>query len=199
MTKQAFLDLLDIDYVVLDTETTGLGSTAEIVEISILDGRTNNILLDTLVKPSVPIPADASNIHGIFDADVANSPTWEDIYPLVRKCVKDQLLVIYNVGYDTRIMDYACTQISQPNMDEYGSTGYYCAMQEYSDFIAVEDFFRKKNTWIGLGRAVANEGLKLPEGLVAHRSKADVIMVQSLIRWRFLQQGQLEPKVASHG
>jgi len=45
------------DYVILDTETTGLGC-AEIVQIGIID-LDGKILLDSLVKPSIPIPYDA--------------------------------------------------------------------------------------------------------------------------------------------
>ncbi|BCC80200.1 MULTISPECIES: 3'-5' exonuclease [Bacillus] len=52
------------NFLVLDTQTTGLGETDEIVEIAVtdLDGKT---LLNTLVKPTVPISDDATMIHGI--------------------------------------------------------------------------------------------------------------------------------------
>lgn len=40
---------------ILDTETTGLGDDAEIVEIAIID-QDKNVLLNSLVKPSKPIP-----------------------------------------------------------------------------------------------------------------------------------------------
>ena len=50
--------LLELDLVIFDTETTGLGPDAEIVEVAALkvDG---TVLLDTLLKPRQPIPADA--------------------------------------------------------------------------------------------------------------------------------------------
>src|SRR5579862_3701990 len=71
--------LADPAAVVLDTETTGLGEDY-IVEIAVLDtaGRT---LLDTLVNAQVPIPAEASAIHGIEDQDVAGSPVFAGIWP----------------------------------------------------------------------------------------------------------------------
>ncbi len=43
---------------ILDTETTGLYD-AEIVELSIID-TAGNVLLDTLVRPTRPIPAEAT-------------------------------------------------------------------------------------------------------------------------------------------
>jgi len=61
--------------VVLDLETTGKKvQTDRIVEISLLkllpDG-TNQIKTRRL-NPGIPIPAEATAIHGITDADVAN-------------------------------------------------------------------------------------------------------------------------------
>ena len=44
---------------ILDTETTGLDNQAEIVEISII-AQQGQVVLDTLVKPLRPIPADAT-------------------------------------------------------------------------------------------------------------------------------------------
>ena len=42
--------LLDRDPVVIDTETTGVGSQAEVCEIAIV-GRTGETVVDTLVRP----------------------------------------------------------------------------------------------------------------------------------------------------
>ena len=47
-------DYYNSDFVVLDTETTGLDSRAEIVEISIID-KHGNTLFDSLIKPKNPI------------------------------------------------------------------------------------------------------------------------------------------------
>lgn len=43
--------------VILDTETTGLGSDAEIVEIALIDATTLQTLYTSLVKPTSTIPA----------------------------------------------------------------------------------------------------------------------------------------------
>lgn len=54
---------LDDNRLFIDTETTGLGDDAEIVEICIIDSH-GFILLNTLVKPTKPIPDEAIAIHG---------------------------------------------------------------------------------------------------------------------------------------
>jgi DNA polymerase-3 subunit epsilon len=69
------------DWVILDTETTGI-VRAEIVEIAIINhlGETR---LDTLIKPSIPIPAEVTELHGISDAMVADAPTFPEAYPRI--------------------------------------------------------------------------------------------------------------------
>ena len=66
--------MIDIksDFVILDTETTGLNERAEIVELSIID-KNGNTLFDRLIKPKGHIPRDAEQIHGISNADVENA------------------------------------------------------------------------------------------------------------------------------
>jgi len=66
------------DILVLDTETTGLGDSAEIIEIGIING-SGEVVMNTLVKPSISIPATATAIHGITDDDLLNAPDFEDV------------------------------------------------------------------------------------------------------------------------
>ena len=60
--------------VVLDTETTGLDGHAEVIQIAVVD-RSGAVLLDSLVKPTCPVPAEATAVHGISDSDLVNAPT----------------------------------------------------------------------------------------------------------------------------
>ena len=65
-----------------DLEATGINiSTDRIVEISILkifpDGRQELKTLQT--NPTIPIPIESSLIHGIYDKDIVDSPTFKDV------------------------------------------------------------------------------------------------------------------------
>lgn len=65
-----------------DLETTGLSiATDRIVEISILkinpDGTHKSVT--KLINPTIPIPELTSAIHGIYDKDVADKPTFKDL------------------------------------------------------------------------------------------------------------------------
>lgn len=86
--------------VILDSETTGLDTTDEIVQLAIID-LSGQVLLDTYVKPSIPIPAAAQRIHGITDAMVASSPTFDQVWPQIATILAGRSTVIYNASYDT--------------------------------------------------------------------------------------------------
>jgi DNA polymerase-3 subunit epsilon len=68
--------------VFFDLETTGININADrIVEISYLKVHPNgNEESKTMrINPEMPIPAESSAIHGIYDKDVAESPTFKEV------------------------------------------------------------------------------------------------------------------------
>ncbi|WP_416775943.1 exonuclease domain-containing protein [Xenorhabdus budapestensis] len=105
--------LLKEDIVILDTETTGLKSDDEIIEISIINAY-GDVLLDTLIKPQKKIPPDETRIHGITNEDVQHKPSWNDIYKKYREIVKGKTVVIYNKSYDTKIIRQTCKKYELP-------------------------------------------------------------------------------------
>ncbi|MFM7010624.1 MAG: exonuclease domain-containing protein [Betaproteobacteria bacterium] len=97
---------------VMDTETTGLDAAKDkIVEIAGLnltkvpDGlfRAENIR-QHLVDPGMTIPAQASAVHHIIDADVRGKPPIGDIIPFY--CAKDRLVVVaHNCDFDRGFLE----------------------------------------------------------------------------------------------
>ena len=75
-----------------DLETTGISITHDrIVEIAVLKIHPNG-LKETktwLVNPTIPIPKEASDIHGIKDEDVADKPTFKEIAKKVDEFMSD--------------------------------------------------------------------------------------------------------------
>lgn len=67
--------------VFIDIESTGINPKLDrIIEISMIkiysDG--NEESLNFLINPTIPIPFDATEIHGITDSDVSEKPRFED-------------------------------------------------------------------------------------------------------------------------
>lgn len=90
-------------FVQLDTETTGLGPDDEIIEIAITD-MTGTPLINTLVRPTKPIPPEATEINGITDEMVAGAPTWLEVYPKVMAILRDKKFIAWNAGFDARMI-----------------------------------------------------------------------------------------------
>ena len=95
--------------VVFDTETTGLDSKAEVIEISCvsLDG---TVLLDSLVRPRYSIPGSATAIHGLRDQDVADSPTIFDLLPQIDDIFQSEWVSSYNLDFDLRVLRQSLLQ-----------------------------------------------------------------------------------------
>lgn len=89
-----------------DLETTGVNVASDrIVEIAILkvhpDGRIEKRPeaggpSRLLINPEMPIPIESSLIHGIYDADVEDAPTFREIAPKLFKFIFDSDLAGFN-------------------------------------------------------------------------------------------------------
>ena len=82
-----------------DLETTGINvATDRIVEISILKvfPNGNKESHTWRVNPEMPIPKQASDIHGITNAMVANEPTFKELASKVFQLIKDSDLGGFN-------------------------------------------------------------------------------------------------------
>jgi len=82
-----------------DLETTGINTASDrIVEISILkvypDGKEEEMTMR--VNPTITIPSKASEVHGIYDSDVADKPTFAQIASNIAAFIKDCDIAGYN-------------------------------------------------------------------------------------------------------
>lgn len=85
--------------VFFDLETTGLNITRDrIVEIALLKIHPDQSeeTFHTLVNPEIPIPPEASAVHGITDEDVANAPTFFEVAKRVALVIENCDLAGYN-------------------------------------------------------------------------------------------------------
>lgn len=90
---------LDKPLIFFDLETTGINTgTDRIVEISLLkvhpDGTRESRTMR--INPERPIPAESSAIHGIYDKDVADAPTFKSIAADLRDFIGNADLAGYN-------------------------------------------------------------------------------------------------------
>lgn len=99
---------------IADTETTGLGPDAHVVEYSHIrcELRENRLIeverFESLVNPGIPIPKEATNVHGINDKMVKDAPTLRQVLPVSLMLMKNEhaLVIGHNfTGYDMALLD----------------------------------------------------------------------------------------------
>lgn len=80
-----------------DTETTGVRPDRDrIIEIAAYDPERGKTF-EKLVKPDIPIPQEASAIHGITDSMVADSPSFKEVgIEFAEFCGEDSILIAHN-------------------------------------------------------------------------------------------------------
>lgn len=87
-------------WAVLDLETTGLGEQDRICEIAIVMMREGAVVeaWSSLVNPGIPIPPEATAVHGITDAMVLDAPTIQQLRVEVLVRIRQAAaLVGYNI------------------------------------------------------------------------------------------------------
>lgn len=168
-------NLMAREFYILDTETTGLGASDEIVQIAIVDG-TGAAVMRQLIKPTIPIPAVASAVHGISDRDVEDAPSFKDIYIRLSTILAGQVTVAYNMDFDWRMLRQTASRYRLPSM-RIGKRD--CAMKQYARFKGVRHRNGRNYVWHKLAVALAQEGLRVSG---AHEALNDAQMTLSLIR-----------------
>lgn len=96
----------ELPIVVIDFETTGIDEDAKAVEIGVVrfdDGEVTE-KYGTFINPGVPIPAEATEIHGITDEMVKDAPNFGDAITGIAGAVLmfDAVPVAYNAPFDRR-------------------------------------------------------------------------------------------------
>ena len=85
--------------IVFDLETTGLDIVQDrIVEISLLkiEGNGNRSSITKRINPGIPISAESSSIHGIYDKDVENEPVFKQVAAEIKNFIGNADLAGFN-------------------------------------------------------------------------------------------------------
>ena len=163
--------------VILDTETTGKNKNDddEIIEVAVIDleGQT---LMNTLVRPTIPIPADATEKNHITDEMVRNAPTFSQIWPGLRALLCLYRVVVYNAAFDMRLI----RRLAGEAMHTCSGVRADCAMIAYATYRHEEDQARGGHKWHKLGAACEYFGVQITGN--AHRALADCLMTLGVIR-----------------
>ena len=103
-SKKLVTSNTDIEYVVIDTETTGTMKADRIVEIALVAFKGSEVIEEwsTLINPQRDVGK--TNIHGITASMVSSAPIFEDVINDIFRIINNRVLVAHNLGFDARML-----------------------------------------------------------------------------------------------
>jgi len=157
--------------IVFDLETTGADpKTARICEIGFLlvkpDGTEQSF--QSFINPLIPIPPEATAIHGITDEMVKDKPTWSTLAERMATGFTDVDLAGYNVKYDIAVFEAECRRVDL----EWTHTGAVIDAFRFWQVLEPRTLSDAVRYW--LPNIVEHEG--------AHRADADVRMTYEVLK-----------------
>jgi DNA polymerase-3 subunit epsilon len=117
----------------LDTETTGVDDSAEIIEIAVINNEGRPVY-ESLIRPRVPITPELTALHGISNEMVAEAPQFWEVYNGLCQKLEGKLIIAYGADFDARMIRQTCELYNLKDL----SCRWGCAMQMYQDHIGQE-------------------------------------------------------------
>jgi DNA polymerase III epsilon subunit family exonuclease len=159
-------------YAVFDCETTGVRPAVdEIVSFAL-------VLLDpdgvqtgewsSLVRPSRPIPAAATAVHGLRDEDVAGAPSFPELAAELRDLLDGQVFVAHNADFDLAMVQTAFRRVRI----DYQPAAVACTLDAFRLLEPLADSHR-------LEAICDRHGISLSD---AHHATSDVLAASALVR-----------------
>ena len=107
--------------VLFDTETTGLDPLTgdrviEVAALELINDLPTGNHFHALIDPKRDIPADATRIHGISNADVAGKPLFAEIAADLLAFMGEGKLIAHNAPFDFGFLNAEFSRIGMPSL-----------------------------------------------------------------------------------
>jgi DNA polymerase-3 subunit epsilon len=159
---------------VLDTETTGLHSEAEVIEIALVHSW-GSTLLNVPIKPFVPLDSNAMDFHKIRNRDLKNYPEFHEVYYELRNQIEGSVIGIYNADFDVRAINHSAKVWGLPPI-EFKAV---CLMHLAAAYFGNWSDYHQSYTWVKLVDAAKRFDIPI-EG--HHTALGDARMALNILR-----------------
>jgi DNA polymerase-3 subunit epsilon len=119
-------------YIILDTETTGLDYEDVIIELAVIN-LSGEKLINTRINPDCDytVSRGASQIHGITKRKLKGAPSFKDVFKELNTVAQDKIILIYNAEFDLRLLK----QTARREGWSFPFKVSECVMLKYAEFV----------------------------------------------------------------
>ena len=122
------------DFVIFDSETTGLSSPVDFVGIAVVSPK-GETLFDSLLKPSCRIEPAARAIHGHSAKSLSGAPRFFEVYADLLEVLYQRRVIVFNSSYDRRVWDEAIRHLGARGALAGVLPRWECAMRHYAMYV----------------------------------------------------------------
>lgn len=159
------------NFVILDTETTGLHD-GEIIEIAIIDHHANT-LMNQRIKPFDGVPPQSTAVHGITLDDLKDCPTFDQVVDSIQSHLMNKDVIVYNAIYDRKMLHRSAEHANIDKIDWKTFSNWMCAMNAFSPLYGEWNNYYGNYKWQSLTTAAKHYHIS---GINAHSALGDCLM-----------------------
>ena len=171
--KKIAQELMNGNYVFLDTETTGTTLSDQVINMAFTNNKAE-VEYSEYYKPDRKMNPEATAVSGITDEFLADKKTFKDSWNDFVKTLNGRKLVIYNHGFDETMIRTTCQHYHIPKKEvDAVLDGNICAMHLASDYYELGDM------WLKMENCCHAEGINIEQN---HLADGDVMMLSMLVK-----------------
>ena len=168
-----FLTNIPSNLLIVDTETSGINKSGEVIEIAAIEYRTGKVVIEGLIQPknidSYKDDSKASKIHRISREELLKEPTLPDVWDDISDVLYSGKYTpsSFNSDFDAKMVHYSAMLWGLP----VPQSSWVCLMKLATAFIG-------SPFWVSLGEAASYFEIEQPE---SHRAMADVLTTRKVL------------------
>lgn len=168
-----FLTNIPSNLIIVDTETSGINKSGEVIEIAAVEYRTGKVVIEGLIQPknidSYKDDSKAGKIHRITREQLLNEPTLPDVWDDISDILYSGRYTpsSFNSDFDAKMVHYSAMLWGLP----VPQSTWICLMKLATAFIG-------SSFWVSLGEAASYFGIEQAE---SHRAMADVVTTRNVL------------------
>lgn len=160
----------------IDFETNDRHLSSIPLSVAIIDVLEGDVIFKSFIRPTVAgFKNHAEHINKLSNSQLADAPTFADLYPQLEDALSGKLVCAYNADFDLAVLRFACLRAG---MMPIATLPPVCVMKLFAAYRGIWDEKRKDWKWATLADAAALFGIRQSD---AHTALDDCRVAKSVL------------------